>query len=470
MPLSHSRKNTLKNIGALLSGAAILVMGYSGIVQILRVDGLARYREPSPIPPNTGITIDAFTLRSYDDKNRQIVFAKVDHAKILKDRTLVYLEGVKDGRFETDKGDTIHFETPYAVYGTYSKAISSDRTSHISSKDLDITVPSFNYDDRKKTIYVPGVVKGKLYGGDVVTEQLEVNVLTGSIKTGKIAWHGQVQGDVNGKKFWDIKSDKPVNLENGFLVAEDATAKSTDTIVKGHKIRWDRKKDITTVTGNVQYYSPEANMTCNQAVIYRKESRAILTGNVHMLVKAEDSQTLEEVSLPPLTPFVPDDIAQGRPAAKSGEDQKKTDDEIRDSESLRKYPATLIAGKVDYHYKKGERSAVITEKPQARQELPGGQWRMVWFHNGFYNGETDRLKMMSRANQKDVRMRNSIGDDLRALEAEVSTKKGEDFLNARGIEGIVGVDSDETPDKKGSGATTGGGGGTLPSIGGPIGG
>ena len=47
---------------------------------------------------------------------------------------------------------------------------------------------------------------------------------------------------------------------------------------------------MLTATGRVTYFSGKTDMIADQAVIYRKEKRAVFTGHVDMLVKAKKDQ------------------------------------------------------------------------------------------------------------------------------------------------------------------------------------
>ncbi|HVL40330.1 MAG TPA: hypothetical protein VM328_13150, partial [Fimbriimonadaceae bacterium] len=202
--------------------------------------------------------------------------------------------------------------------------------------------------------------------------------------------------------------------------------------------------DVLVAHGPVKYYSAKANIVCNRATIYRRERRAMLTGAVDMLLKPEDQQKLEVVEIPPFKPVVPEDIAKNRPPAPVGQD-RSLDQEVRDTSTVRRYPVAVTANQIEYWYGRGQRRAIITGQPQARQELPGGRWRYAWAHRATYDGEKEILRMISSDGKKDTRVKTSVGDDIVATWFEMSTKEGEDQWSASGLEGDVYPDDDDIP-------------------------
>jgi len=448
----------------IIGAAAVLGLGYQGLMQIVRTDALARFRASNTDAKlDEGVVLKDFEFTTYEG-DRLVAKAQVGEIKVRKDRSIVDMFAVTDGKYWASNGESFRFSGERATYGYYSRALATDTGARISNKDIDLMVPEFTYVEAQKTLVVPGMIKGKFYGGEITAENLKYNVAERSYTTGKISWQGQATAPTATpqKRMWQINGTESEN-ENDVMTAKNARATDGEVIIKADIVVWDRKTDVLTATGNVRYFGIEANMTCAKVVVYRKESRAVLTGRVQMLIKPEEGQKLEEIEIPPLTPYVPEDILKSRPAAPPTGDRTQND-ELRQPDSIRRYPATIQGEKVEYWYKKGSRKAVISGNPQARQELTGGRWRMAWAYIAYYDGEKDWLKMTSREGKKDARFMTSIGDDLIATVFEASTKKGDDNWRAKNMEGAVYADpDDEDP-------PTGGGTGTPPpSIRGPIG-
>lgn len=438
-----------------------------GVTRLFQIDPFADFR-PSGVLEK-GLELGEFQLRSYQG-SRLIAFASVRSATARRDRSLLDMVGLFDGKLTSDSGDIYNFEAPQAAYGTFNKSIVLDRGGRVWNARLDLSMPKATYDGIGKVMRVEGPVTGKLEGGDLVADGVMMDVGKQDLLVRTFEWQGQAGQEGKGRQMWKVKGENS-RLSNDIWTGDNGRAESSDTIVYGKKIELDRKQDILTVTGDVRYYGVDANMTCEKVIVYRKEGRSVLVGTVHMLIKPEEGAKVEEVVIPPLTPVVPDEVSKDRPAAPRNDQEKTQEDAVRDRDNLRKYPATVIADRIEYWYKKGERRAHITGSPQARQELPGQHWRRIWGYEAFYDGEKDRLKVVSSAGKKEARMKNSLGDDLACIDVLVSTKKGEDLMDATEPEGVVSVREKDVPEKPGGGGkggSTGGGSGT-PSVSGPIG-
>jgi hypothetical protein len=180
----------------------------------------------------------------------------------------------------------------------------------------------------------------------------------------------------------------------------------------------------------------------------------VLTGNVFLLAKPKEevpNYKPTEEELPPFKPMVPDEVKANRPPApESGPspDEKKLDDKLRDGGSLRDYPLVITGNEVEYWYRKGERRATIRGNPQARQDIPGGRWRHVWSYEAYYDGEKESLRAVSKAGERTVRIKNSLGDDLTGLSVTLSTKEGDSQYSGEKLKGTVTADAEDDPREK----------------------
>ncbi|HZH99426.1 MAG TPA: hypothetical protein VEX38_10685, partial [Fimbriimonadaceae bacterium] len=269
-----------------------------------------------------------------------------------------------------------------------------------------------------------------------------------------------------GKTRWAIDSDSMRGTPTSEIYT-NGSASDGEIMVKAPRIEREKKTDVITATGKVYYFSEKANIVCDKAVIYQKEKRAVLTGNVRMLVKPKDQEKLDFTEVAPFEPLVPNKVLNDRPApppSAQAQQEKDLDDELRSSKTVRKYPVKVQAARVEYWYAKGQRKATITGNPQARQELAGGRWRHIWTHQAFYDGEKETLRLVSDKDKRDTRMKNSIEDDLVAQAVTISTREEDEDYEVEKPKGFVHTDPQDDPrDKKGGGtpppANTGGGSG-----------
>ena len=460
--LSRSVRTSFVGIIALFAVTAIVVGGYFSIAKVMKTDVMAPYRvENTPFPFGEGVIIKNFDLKSY--RGAELVAqAKVDEAKIRNDRSLIELNGVHDGVFYEDKTGNFHFSARKATYGTYSKAILADNDVRVWNKNVDLKAEGFTYDHTNKKVTVKGSVTGKLNGGEVTCEQVVIDLATSELRTAKVAWVGPLQIDGGAKTPWTVEADSS-KTTNGVSTYTKAKGRDKETIVSCDSMSWERKTDVVTATGNVQYFGREANVTCAKAVIERKPGKATLTGKVAMLVKAKESAPKEE-QIPPFTPKVPPSVQAERPQADTTPAQDaKTDQEeqVRSSKNLREYPIALSSERIEYWYRKGSRKAIVTGKPYGRQQLPDLAWRELYADKAEWDGEGDQLTLLTLGRERGVRMLNSLGDDMTAFKFVTSTKEGEDDYSAEKMVGTMMIDDNERPDKgTGTGTTGGGTGGT----------
>ncbi|MFM9872162.1 MAG: hypothetical protein ACKVQS_01700 [Fimbriimonadaceae bacterium] len=420
---------------------------------ILGQDALEPYRKPDEFKSEQGIILKDFQIKSYQG-DRLVTEALVDEATVYKDRSTIQLIGIKNGKFYNSDKREYQFTAGRAEYGTYAKSILASNGVRLWDKSMDLKSAGFLYDHAVQRVSINGDVTGRIEKGDLVTKEVAIFLDTNEIRTGNFNWKGPLKIEGQQLKPWNVQAKK-TSLKNDVWTYVEARGEDKDTIVKADKMTWDRKADVVTGEGNVEYFGIDANVSCDKIVIERKIGKATLTGKVvNMLIKPEDSAP-KETGIPPVVPLVPDSVAANRPKAQG------QDDPVRSQDNLRQYPIAMRAGQIEYWYRKGERHAILTLNPFARQELGALQWRELEANRVEYDGEKEILVLRSKINQL-VKMRNSIGDDLTATFLQVSTKKGNDEMEGENMKGTMMVDPNDLPEKPGGGN---GGGGTTGSTG-----
>lgn len=378
---------------------------------------------------------------------------KVDRVNVRDDRQFFEFVGVRESRYRDAKG-TFAFDAPHATWSAITHRLEVDQGAHVSNDKMNLRAASFTYDEKESKLIVPGTIQGRLYEGEVEAEGLVYAMVEDSYETGPAVWEGksasplaEIQGESK-PSHWTFKTKGVTSHKGETQTMLDAEATDGEIIVKAQKLVRNVKTDVLVATGKVHYYSANANLVCEQAVIYRKEKRAILTGNVDMLVKPKEQQKLVVEEIPPFRPMVPDEVAKDRPAppaVQKSEAEKQLDEEVRSSSSARRYPVSITAARIEYWYGEGNRHAVVTGAPQAMQQIDAKRWRYVWAQKALYDGEKERLRMLASEGKDDLRVKTSLGDDVTAQWFDISTKENEDDWEAMGLKGILYPDEDELP-------------------------
>lgn len=438
---------------------------YQAVYQVVKADPLAEFRpKNNPFTQNEGVIIEgAFPIRSYIGE-RLVTKANVAKATVRSDRSVIDLEGIEDGVFYADDGQTFRFATAKATYGTYTKSVVADQGVRVWNANLDLRAQGFKYDHVVRRLAVNGPVSGTIAKGQAKAQDVVIDLAANVLTTGPIEWAGPLQVEGRPRTPWRVQAAR-TTIRQDIMVYTDARGEDRETIVRARTMTYDRANDVVTAEGDVLYFGVDANIAADKIVIERKTGKATITGRiVRMLVKPE-SQPPAETAVPPVTPLVPRELAESRPQPGSTpqEDaQRQQEEELRSPDNLRQYPIVITATRIEYWFRRGERRAIVTGDPFARQELPGMRWRELFADRAVYDGENDTLTLTSRTGRA-VRMRNSIGDDLTATSLTVSTRRDDDSLEAEGVQGTVMVDDNERPDRQNNAAGSTGGTNNSPT-------
>ena len=465
----------LRNLLLLALAGAGVYGAFSVTRQILRADPLKPFKEEDKdaLPSNVAVFMKDTDFTRVEP-NQPAAKCFVGEMRIAQNRQMYDFVGVSKGRL-TWKNALYEFSAARGTWNGYAKQLQLDGEVKLKGAKFDLASQELSYDEANKSLRVPRPVTGKLYGGELKVANFVYNMDKEEYSTGAGEWKGVLanfpQGEVptaDVKRVWEFKYDT-YGRKDGFDVFTDARATDGEVIIIAKNIKREVKTDVLTATGEVKYFGKKANMIADKIVVYRKEKRALVTGHVTMLVKpkSQENDKLVEGSLPPMLPAIPDSISKNRPPApKDTETQKKREDTIRSGSNLRDYPLTITADKIEYWYKKGERRAKINGNPQARQELPEGEWRYVWADSAFYDDEKEKLDLNSAPGKKQVIMKNSLGDEQFAFSGWIITKEDVDEFEFRTGNGKLSTtDDDDIPPTKSGGGSGGGGGGLAGPIG-----
>jgi LptA/(LptD N-terminal domain) LPS transport protein len=468
VPTPTSRKkNPLLWLTALAAAGVAGYYGFHAVNKIVREDPLKALKQTraDELPETVAIEMKNSQFRHYE-KGVPQTSCDVVLMRIAQNRQMYTLEGISKGVISW-KNKNYKFEAEHGTWNGFTKQMALNGKLRLAGAQFNLTSDSFNYDENQKLLRLPNPVKGKAIGGDLVVANFEYSLEKESFKAGKGSWQGvpdkkaaQEAGVDPGKTAWKVEFDESKHSKD-ITTYTTARATDNDVIIKAPKIEVNNKTDVLTATGRVRYFSGKANLIADKVVVYRKEKRAVLSGNVTMLVKPKEAEAAgpAEIELTPLPPVVPESISSTRPPAPDNEDTKRTEEEIRSSKNLRKYPLSLTSNQIEYWYKKGERRAKITGSPQARQELPEG-WRYVWAGTALFDVEKDLLTLESAPGKTEVVLKNSLGDELFGVWGQLSTKEDDDEYSFKKGKGKISTRDEEDggtppPAKSGSGGLSG---------------
>ena len=450
--MSRSVRPWLKNTLLVLGCAGVLATAWVSLVQILRASPFAKFAlTGTPVGAEVGVTFTGFQMKAYE-KDRLTAEAKVDTVEVRRDRSQFAMAGVREGRFYPADGDPFAFDMKEATYHYFQNRLMSESGAHVKNKDMDLTSQRFVYDQTTRTLVVRGSVQGGLAGGYARASDLTLNTDTRALSANDVRWVGEIDELTQDgqRKEWLITGQN-FKLSPDGKTSSYTNARATDgeVIVLAAAVDYTKETDTLVAKGNVKYFGVDANLLCDESTVFRKERRAVFTGVVRMVVKSEDDEKVTEGEFPTIERVTPESLETNPQGATQAQI-----DVLRDTDNIRKFPIKVIADKVEYWYRKGERRAVITGSPFARQDLTEG-WRLGWAIEGFYDGEKETLTLKSASGKQEVKVFYSIGDQYLATDITLSTKEGDKTMTGNNVVAKMFIDDDEVPTR------TGGGGGST---------
>lgn len=472
MPRYLKALQTLGKYALGIAGGVGILYGGRAAVNTLKGDPLAAFRAPktSPYPDELGLRLTNVRVRRYVGKRVDTQFT-VGQVDIQKNRQVFTLYRIHDGVYRpADDGSGekgFRFAAGHGEYNGYASAMNLQDHVVLRGKEYDLASNALNYDGLQKTLKIDGSVRGTAWGGKVRAQHVAYDIDRKVFTSGPAMWAGRIPARYLAmaglpanfqRSEWNVeaqstKAEKNTNL----VVYGDATLSDKEVIIKAPRVVLDKKTDTIVATGGVRYWSGKANFVGDKVTIIRKEKRAVLEGNVRMLVKPKagenDPPKVEEI--PAYKARTAEEVVAGKALPKPSDVEI-----VRSGKTVRDYPLVMVGSKVDYTYAKGSRVAIITGSPQARQELGEGAWRQVWTNTARYDAENEILRLNGTKGKGDARLKNSIGDDLTANWFELSTGEGDDEYTGEGIKGVVITTDDEDLPQNGKGGAGAGGTGT----------
>lgn len=385
-----------------------------------------------PVDPSSAIQAKGVKLRHYEN-GKLVAQADADRLTVSQDHRGLFLKGVKNGVAQTAQGP-MKFEANTGLLRPDVRMVDVNGNVHVQGQKFDVRTAQALIDGRKGELQVPTPLRGNIMGGDFVAKELIYRPNSDYMRIREAAWRGktpqgaEVPASQQGRT-WDMafaESERKGRTET----YTEARAEDGEVIVMAPKLVRDIRTDVLTATGRATYRSAKADLIADKIVVYRKEGRAVCTGNVVMLVRAKKDweKPLDkngELGAQPMAPAVPADLAKkGSTGDEISPEEKKKDDALRSGKTLNEYPMNLKAEEVTYWYKKGDRHAIAKGgDPTAYQKFDDGRWREARALQANYDGEKDMLDLLGDGTKRQVKMKNSIGDTVDAVWLQVSTKE-----------------------------------------------
>jgi lipopolysaccharide export system protein LptA len=373
------------------------------------------------------------------ERKASFVAGQVD---IRRDKQFLDLFGLRDGKVYENDVARASFSAERATFNAAEEMMMIFGGANVKSKEFDLSTPEAKLDIRNKRAVMSKGIEGTAFKGSVKAGKLELGFRTGTHRAENVEWRGKppVQGISQSREVQFRADEVEFTSDPDVVVYRDAEAIDENALMRAKKVTYDSKADVVTLEGDAEYYGAEVIVSAPKVVVYRKQERALANGGVYFLVKPEGEKGIPIEQKQPAQPVLP-----------PGLEQPENVDELRSSKNLRRFPVVVTANAVEYFYKKGGRKAIMTGEPKALQQLRAGSWREVTAPRAEYEEEQEILNLFSSGEGKDVRMKNSAGDDFVAFSVRIGTTSGKETMFGKGIEGVMKVRDDEVPRASGGG-------------------
>jgi len=216
-----------------------------------------------------------------------------------------------------------------------------------------------------------------------------------------------------------------------------ATDPDEGTVVRCDLWKWNEKKKIAEASGNLLVNDPEVDVTGERADVYYARSKrlVVLTGNVRITIKPRKSE--EETS--PQRPNAPAPVAVRN--GKASVAPTNPEDEAEESVAkAREHPALVTCDKVEYHYARNKKYAVLTGNFKVTQQLPDKTRTLTARHAEWF-GLEDRLVLHGPVHGEDTKGMKFDTDES----VTVFTKEGDERLDGKRLKITFPVEEEEEP-------------------------
>lgn len=424
----------------LLAAVVLLPVLFAGAKWLASFDPFARFSGDyaNPFGRNIGSYMENVSVSVLSGKGK---VASFDAKRLLirRDKQFMQLELISNGAIYDKGKKAADFKAALASYDARQELIQIAGGADVSSKEFTFTTPALAINKKRSTLFADSGITGKYRSGDIQAKTLLMDFDGGRTVATEVSWKGPVevqQKNTRNVQFRARKFEQFTNPDR--TVYTDAEATDQDAMMRAKTITYDHENEVITMEGDCEYFGPDAIISAPKVVVYRSQKKVLASGAVRMFVKPEKQKgVLSAEPLPPAEPVLPPGLKQ--PPAAASQQQEDIERELRSGKNARKYPVVVTCTKLEYTYAKGNKKAVLTGSPKARQEMRAGSWREIAAPTVIYEEEKELLTLLSGAGGRDVKMTNSAGDHYTAEQIVISTTEGNERLSGTRIEGVMKV-------------------------------
>ncbi|MEM4407903.1 MAG: hypothetical protein QXI19_04090 [Candidatus Caldarchaeum sp.] len=421
-------------------GIVTLIL-YVSVKNFLLLDPFARWRSALQVPfseavsavmENVDVTVYQRTRLVLSFSARRVIHYRQDNR--------LELMGINEGKLSTQGGSPVFFQAELASYVPSESWVRVAGSPRAWTSDWELTAEVVDLYETQKRLRASGGVRGKYHNGNLKAKILEISYEKGGAYAKDVVWNGfltsfqQSPGATQEKKPARVSAGVAQYLSNPRRqIILNGELSTEDWILRADQVERNLETGMIRAVGRCEYRGRDAVLTAPLVIVSEKDERAELTGGVNLLIKPQEEKDDPKKGEPLRFP------GQAGPSREADrqKEQEEWEKRLRDPETLRQYPIVVTCEKAEYFYREGARRAVLQGSVKARQDLTEGVWREMRAPSAVYLEDEELLIFKGSVGKKEVRMINSIGDDLIAEEVTIYTVQGNETLTAKNPEGIL---------------------------------
>lgn len=336
---------------------------------------------------------------------------KVKQADLSRDRQRWMLDGVQEAVLYDDGKPAWRLTAAQAVYEGASRLLQVADV-RLYSNPVRLTCSQAIWRDQTRELQCMGIIQGSLRDGEFTAQSLrylggEKRLVAEGVRLAlrtslePVAFlqaepAKQNTGEKQSKtRRVEVEFKRLEEQQGKTRIGEGLVIRDGDTVMTADRAEQDIEAQIIHATGNLRVTDPRVDLSADRLTIELKEKRAILEGNVKILVKPKESQ---EASAQP------------------------TSEETRSLKTEMREPVQITCDRAENLYQK--KIITLTGNLKMVQMLKeNGKTRTLTAQKAIYNSRTEQVQLVG-----DVHGVDEKGQELTAPEILVSVKEGDEWL------------------------------------------
>ncbi|GIV19632.1 MAG: hypothetical protein KatS3mg023_1383 [Armatimonadota bacterium] len=336
---------------------------------------------------------------------------KVKRADLSRDRQRWLIDGVQEAVLYDNGNPAWRLTAAQAVYEGASRFLQV-ADARLYGTPVQITCSQATWRDQKRELQCMGIIQGTLRDGEFTAQALRYLggekrlvaegvrlVMRTSLEPIAFLQTEPAKQNANEKQAKtrrvEVEFKRLEEQQGRTRIGEGLVIRDGDTVMTADRAEQDIEAQVIHATGNLRVTDPRVELSADRLTIELKEKRAILEGNVQILVKPKESQ----------------------PA-----NTQPTSEETRSLKTEMREPVQITCDRAENLYQK--KIITLTGNLKMVQLLKeSGKTRTLTAQKAVYNSRTEQVQLVG-----DVHGVDEKGQELTAPEILVSVKEGDEWL------------------------------------------